>query len=175
MKWKQWIQNGSGIQKKYLKYTIILLAVALFLSYLGVGLCVRNRLTRSVIDKYQFMTERMGLSLDNLYQKSDEMTAECILYDDVQQSLKNQGLEEVNYISLSKYFAYVDLENIADYCYVDNKGNVYSRSYSSLSYEDVEASGFEKYLGDAYSRTVWFWAEDTLFGTGGKPCSSADM
>ena len=54
-----------------------LLAVALFLSYLGVGLCVRNRLTRSVIDKYQFMTERMGLSLDNLYQKSDEMTAEC--------------------------------------------------------------------------------------------------
>jgi hypothetical protein len=166
MKWKQWIQNGSGIQKKYLKYTIILLAVALFLSYLGVGLCVRNRLTRSVIDKYQFMTERMGLSLDNLYQKSDEMTAECILYDDVQQSLKNQGLEEVNYISLSKYFAYVDLENIADYCYVDNKGNVYSRSYSSLSYEDVEASGFEKYLGDAYSRTVWFWAEDTLFGTG---------
>ena len=87
MKWKQWIQNGSGIQKKYLKYTIILLAVALFLSYLGVGLCVRNRLTRSVIDKYQFMTERMGLSLDNLYQKSDEMTAECILYDDVQQIL----------------------------------------------------------------------------------------
>lgn len=41
MKWKQWIQNGSGIQKKYLKYTIILLAVALFLSYLG-GRAVRQ-------------------------------------------------------------------------------------------------------------------------------------
>ncbi len=49
MKWKQWIQNGSGIQKKYLKYTIILLAVALFLSYLGMGLCVRNRLTGQLL------------------------------------------------------------------------------------------------------------------------------
>ena len=96
MKWKQWIQNGSGIQKKYLKYTIILLAVALFLSNLGVGLCVRNSLTRSVIDKYQFMTERMGLSLDTLYKKSDEMTAECILYADVKHRLNKQDQAAVN-------------------------------------------------------------------------------
>ena len=67
--------------EKVSEYTIILLAVALFLSYLGWA--VRQEPPdRSVIDKYQFMTERMGLSLDNLYQKSDEMTAECILYDE---------------------------------------------------------------------------------------------
>lgn len=159
-------RKTSGIQRRYLKYTAALLGLALLLSSVGVIISVRNRLTRSIIDKYEFMTERMGLTLENMYRKSDETTAECILYDDVQQSLKNQGLEEVRYIALSKYFAYIDLDHVAAYCYVDNKGNVYSRSYSDVSYKDIEESGFEKYLGEEYSKTKWFWAEDTLFGTG---------
>ena len=78
---------------------------------------------------------------------------------------QTQGLEEVKHIALSKYFAYIDLDYVADYCYVDNKGNVYSRSYSDVTYQDVEESGFRRYLGDEYSRTKWFWAKDTLFGT----------
>ena len=45
------------------------------------------------------------------------------------------------------------------------RGNVYSRSYSDVTYQDVEESGFRRYLGDEYSRTKWFWAKDTLFGT----------
>lgn len=102
-------RKTSGIQRRYLKYTAALLGLALLLSSVGVIISVRNRLTRSIIDKYEFMTERMGLTLENMYRKSDETTAECILYDDVQQSLKNQGLEEVRYIALSKYFAYIDL------------------------------------------------------------------
>ena len=156
----------SGIQRRYLKYTAALLGLALLLSSLGVGLSVRDRLTRSIIDKYEFMTERMGLALENMFRRTDETTAECILYDDVQQSLRTQGLEDVRHIALSKYFAYIDLDHVADYCYVDNKGNVYSRSYSDVSYEDVEESGFERYLGEEYSRTKWFWTKDTLFGTG---------
>lgn len=156
----------SGIQRRYLKYTAALLGLTLLLSSVGVIISVRNRLTRSIIDKYEFRTEQMGLTLENMYRKSDEITAECILYDDVQQSLKNQGLEEVRYIALSKYFAYIDLDHVADYCYVDNKGNVYSRSYSDISYKNIEESGFEKYLGEEYSKTKWFWTEDTLFGTG---------
>ena len=91
-------RKTSGIQRRYLKYTAALLGLALLLSSVGVIISVRNRLTRSIIDKYEFMTERMGLTLENMYRKSDETTAECILYDDVQQSLKNQGLEEVRYI-----------------------------------------------------------------------------
>ena len=138
----------SGIQRRYLKYTAALLGLTLLLSSVGVIISVRNRLTRSIIDKYEFRTEQMGLTLENMYRKSDEITAECILYDDVQQSLKNQGLEEVRYIALSKYFAYIDLDHVADYCYVDNKGNVYSRSYSDISYKNIEESGFEKYLGE---------------------------
>lgn len=159
-------KKGSGIQRRYLQYTGALLGLALLLSSLCVVLIVRDRLTRSIIDKYEFMTERMGIALDNMFQRTDEATAECILYDDVQQSLQTQGLEEFRYIALSKYFAYIDLDHVADYCYVDNKGNVYSRSYSDVSFQDVEESGFENYLGEEYSKTKWFWAEDTLFGTG---------
>ena len=92
----------SGIQRRYLKYTAALLGLALLLSSLGVGLSVRDRLTRSIIDKYEFMTERMGLALENMFRRTDETTAECILYDDVQQSLRTQGLEKVRHIALSK-------------------------------------------------------------------------
>ena len=158
-------KKRSGIQKRYLKYTAALLGLALLLSSFGVVLSVRNRLTNSIVDKYEFLTERMGLTLENMYQQTDEATAECIFYEDVQESLQTQGLENVKHIALSKYFAYIGLDYVADYCYVDNKGNVYSRSYSDVTYQDVEESGFRRYLGDEYSRTKWFWAKDTLFGT----------
>lgn len=156
----------SGIRRKYLKYTAALLGLALMLSSLGVGISVRNRLTQLIVDKYEFMTEQMGSALENMFQRTDETMSECILYDDVQQSLQTKGLEDFRHIALSKYFAYIDLDYVADYCYVDNKENVYSRSYSNVSYEDVEESGFQEYLGEDYSKTKWFWTEDTLFGTG---------
>ena len=90
-------KNGkkrSGIQRRYLKYTGVLLGLALLLSSLGVVISVRDRLTRSTVDKYEFMTERMGIALENTFRKTDEATAECILYEEVQQSLQTQGLED---------------------------------------------------------------------------------
>lgn len=158
----------SGIRRKYLKYTIVLLILALTLSSVGIGVYVRISMMEKISSQYEFMTERMGIALDNMYQKSDEVTAECIFYEDVQKSLQTKGLEEINMQALGKYFAYIDLEDLEDYCYVDNQGNAYGRSYSSVSYESVKQSGFEKYLGEDYSRTKWFWTEDTLFGSGEK-------
>ena len=156
----------SGIRNKYLKYTAALLILALMLSSIGAWLYVRREISGAIIDKYEFMTERKGLALDRLFQETDETTAECILYDDVQKSLQTQEMEEISQNALSRYFAYTGMEYVSDYCYVDNKENVYSRSYTNVSYEDVEKSGFREYLGDEYSQTKWFWAEDTLFGTG---------
>ncbi len=155
----------SGIQKKYLRYTAALLILALALSCVGIWVYVRTSVTQNISGKYEFMTERMGIALDTMYQKSDEVMAECITYEDVQKSLQAGGLEEISVIALGKYFGYIDLEYVEDYCYVDNKRNVYGRSYSKVSYEDVEKSGFERFLGDDYSKTKWFWAKDTLFGT----------
>lgn len=156
----------SGIRRKYLKYTIALLVLALTLSCIGIWVYVRTSVTKNISGKYEFMTERMGIALDTLYKKSDEITAECILYEDVQRSLQSRGLDAVKEIALGKYFAFTDLEHVADYCYVDNKGKVYARPYSDVTIEDVIESDFKRYLGDSYSKTTWFWAEDRLFGSG---------
>ena len=158
----------SGIRKKYLKYTAVLLILALALSCVGIWIYVRTSVTENISGKYEFMTERMGIALDSLYQKSDEAMEECILYEDVQKTLHKGGEEEVNAIALGKYFAYIDMDQAADYCYVDNKRNVYGRSYSNISYENVQESRFESFLGEEYSKTTWFWTKDTLFGTGEK-------
>jgi len=156
----------SGIQKKYLRYTVALLLLAMFLSSFGVWFFVRGNIRDALIDKYAFMTEKMGILLDNFYRQSDEATAECILNDSVQKSLNPQSLNETERVALEKYFAYISLEGVADYCYVDNRRNVYGRSYSRVSYEDFKESGFEEKLGEEYSKTKWFCTEDTLFGTG---------
>ncbi|MDD7770026.1 sensor histidine kinase [Suipraeoptans intestinalis] len=154
----------KGIQTKYLLHTLALLGVALLLSGAGVWTYVRKELTESITNKYVFMNEKLGIALDELYRKSDNVMADCILYEEVQKSLQVRELEDVEKHALSKYFAYVDLEYVEEYCYVDNKQNVYHHSYSNLTYEEVKNSGLEAELGDAYSRTVWFWKEDTLFG-----------
>lgn len=155
----------SGIQKKYLCNTLILLILALLLSSIGVWIYVRKNMTSVVVDKYRFMTEKMGISLDILYQKSEEITAECIINEKVQKSLKTQELETVEKSTLSKYFAYIELNGIKEYCYVDNKQNIYTKSYSNISYEDFEESGFAEMLLDSYAKTEWFIRKDTLFQT----------
>ncbi len=159
-------KTTSGIQRKYLKYTIGLLLLALFLSSVGVWFYMRNTMTGIVTDKYTFMNEKTGISLDTLYQKTEKVTEECILNDQVQQSLKAKPMEEVARNSLSKYFAYIDLDHVSEYCYVDNKKNLYTRSYSKIPYQYFEDSLLVERLGDSYADTRWFVTEDYLFGTG---------
>ena len=108
----------SNIQKKYLTYTLLLLALTILLSSAGVWLFMRRNMTEVIVDNYEFMNEKMGMALDYLYNRSDETTAECILDDAVQESLKTRELEEIEKNALSKYFAYLDLEDIEEYCYV---------------------------------------------------------
>ena len=75
-------RKPSGIRKKYLRDTIALLILALMLSSIGGWIYVREKMSATIIDQYEFMTEREGLALDALYRNSDEATAECILYED---------------------------------------------------------------------------------------------
>lgn len=49
------IQRISGIQKKYLLNTVLLLALALLLSSVGVWLYVRKNMSNVVLDKYEFI------------------------------------------------------------------------------------------------------------------------
>lgn len=156
----------SGIQKKYLKYTLALLFCTLLLSSVGMWSFMQQELTSAIVEKYEFMDEKMGISLDSLFQKSDEVLAECIIDDEVQKSLKIRPLEEIEKNALSKYFAYIDLDNVSEYCYVDNKKNLYCRSYSKIGYHDFNKSGLADMLGNDYATTHWFRTEDTLFGNG---------
>ena len=127
---------------------------------------MRNIMMGIVTDKYTFMTEKTGISLDTLYQKTEKVTEECILNDQVQQSLKAKPMEEVDRNSLSKYFAYIDLDHVSEYCYVDNKKNLYTRSYSKIPYQYFEDSLLVQQLGSSYADTRWFVMKDYLFGTG---------
>ncbi|MCQ2523083.1 MAG: sensor histidine kinase [Lachnospiraceae bacterium] len=158
----------SGFQKKYLVYTLTLLFVALLFTSVGItGYMYKNQ-TSIITDKYAFYNEKAGISLDSLYHKTEEVTADCIVNNMVQGSLSSAGLSDVEKNSLSKYFAYMNLDDISEYCYVDNKKNVYTRSYTKLSYNTFSTSGFIDKLGDSYAKTIWFVSEDKLFGTNEK-------
>ena len=159
----------SHLFKEYtghLKYMCTLLILALVLSSICVWTYVRRNMTDVIVDKYEFMNEKMGIALDNLYRKTDAVTAEIILENDVQKSLRNKELQEVEKNALSKYFAYIDLNHVADYCYIDNKRNVYEKSYSQIGYSDFQSSGLREKMGDEYAKTQWIWTRDYLFGTG---------
>ena len=156
----------SGIQRKYLKHMLALLVLALLMSSIGVWLTTYQRMKSTIVDKYAFLDEEMGIALDALFQKSDEVLAECIINTDVQNSLRIKKLEEVEKTTISKYFAYIDMENVSEYCYVDNKKNVYTRSYSKIDYEDFKNSKLAARLGKSYATTKWFLAPDNLFGDG---------
>ena len=113
---------SSGIQKKYLKSTFILLFFALLLSMIGVWSYMHHTLKNNIIEKYKFADEKMGILLDNLYTKSKEVTAEAILNETIQKSLNAEELTDNEKNAVGKYFSYLDLDSIQDYCYMDNKG-----------------------------------------------------
>lgn len=155
-----------GIRRKYFSNMVAILLIALLLSSVCVLTYTRQNMASTIVESYVYMTEKMGITIENLFQKTDEVTAECILYDSVQESLLSTGLTGDEQNSLSKYFAYINLENVEEYCYVDNKGNVYTKSYSKVSYDDFLASGLADTLGEDYAKTQWIWTEDNLFGDG---------
>ena len=52
---------NSGIQKKYLKSTLVLLLLALLLSIIGVWSYMHHTLKNNIIEKYEFADEKMGI------------------------------------------------------------------------------------------------------------------
>lgn len=159
-------EKRSGIQIRYLKYTVCLLLSAMVLCGTGVGWVVQKNQETVMMDNYNTMCENLGAAMDLLFEKTDEATADCIVYDGVQKSLRKSAMSRNQRSALSRYFAFINLDDVAEYCYVDNKKNVYTRSYSKLTYHKFRESDMEKFLQGTYATTTWFWTKDTLFGTG---------
>lgn len=158
----------SGIQKRFLKYTLPLFLIAILLSFTAIFVFMRNTTIKTLTQKNHFQCEKMGISLDELYSQTDSATAGIIINENVQKSLWNRTLTGVESAALTKYFGYIRLSSVADYAYVDNKQNVYTRSYSVINYSQFQESKLSSYLKDEYSTTRWFVANDTLFGTNEK-------
>lgn len=166
---------SSGIQKKYLKSTFILLFFALLLSMIGVWSYMHHTLKNNIIEKYKFADEKMGILLDNLYTKSKEVTAEAILNETIQKSLNAEELTDNEKNAVGKYFSYLDLDSIQDYCYMDNKGNVYTRSYSYVNAFDIKNTVFQKKLGTEYAKQSGSLLKIPSLMEKKIPCSSPDM
>ena len=159
-------EKKSSIQIRYMKYTVCLLLYAMVLCGTGVGFVVQKNQETVMMDNYNTMCENLGAAMDLLFEKTDEATADCIVYDGVQKSLRKAAMSRTQRSALSRYFAFINLDNVAEYCYVDNKKNVYTRSYSKLTYHKFRESDMERFLQGSYATTKWFWTKDTLFGTG---------
>ncbi len=156
----------SGIQRKYLRYTFFLLLLALLLSGVGCWGYLYTMQRNAFIEQYKSVDEKMGVLLENLYAESDDVTSEFIFNEDVQQSLRSQPSEEQEMRVVQEYLAYLELEYVDEYCYIDNGKNVYTRPFINMEYEAFEKSGFQELLGDSYAKMKWIWTEDTLFSTG---------
>ena len=159
-------EKRSSIQIRYLKYTVCLLLSAMVLCGAGVSWVVQKNQETVMMDNYNTMCENLGAAMDLLFEKTDEATADCIVYDGVQKSLRKAAMSRTQRSALSRYFAFINLDDVAEYCYVDNKKNVYTRSYSKLTYHKFRESDMERFLQGSYATTTWFWTKDTLFGTG---------
>lgn len=159
-------EKRSSIQIRYLKYTVCLLLSAMLLCGAGVSWVVQKNQETVMMDNYNTMCENLGAAMDLLFEKTDEATADCIVYDGVQKSLRKAAMSRTQRSALSRYFAFINLDDVAEYCYVDNKKNVYTRSYSKLTYHKFRESDMERFLQGSYATTTWFWTKDTLFGTG---------
>lgn len=166
---------SSGIQKKYLKSTLILLLLALLLSMIGVWSYMHHTLKNNIIEKYEFADEKMGILLDNLYTKSKEVTAEAILNETIQKSLNAEELTDNEKNAVGKYFSYLDLDSIQDYCYMDNKGNVYTRSYGYVDAFTSKTLCFRRSLVQSTQKQSGSLQKIHSLTEKKIPCSSPDM
>lgn len=157
--------NFYGIQNRFLKYVMIILAISFFLSSIGIGIIVSRNTRQSVIEKYEYINEKIMLSLENQYEKSNDIMEKCIIQNDFQKSLLQREMTLLEREGLYRWLSDINFTNLEDYAYIDNKENVYVKMYEKLDYKTFEQSGFSKLLGDDYSKTKWIWKEDTLFNT----------
>ena len=105
-------EKRSGIQIRYLKYTVCLLLSAMVLCGTGVGWVVQKNQETVMMDNYNTMCENLGAAMDLLFDKTDEATADCIVYDGVQKSLRKSAMSRTQRSALSRYFAFINLDDI---------------------------------------------------------------
>ncbi len=154
-----------GIQNRFLKYVMIILGISFLLLSIGIGIIVNRNTRQSVIEKYEYVSEKIMISLENKYEKSDDIMEKCIMQNDFQKSLLQREMTSSEKDGIYRWLSDINFNNLEEYLYVDNKENIYVKPYEKLDYKTFEGSGFSELLGDEYSKTKWIWKQDTLFNT----------
>lgn len=157
--------NTYGIQNRFFKYVMIILAASFLLSSICIGVIVSKNTKESVIDKYEYINEKILLSLENKYEKTNDIMEKCIINNDFQKSLLYSGMTLLEKEGLYRELSNINISNLDEYLYVDNKDNIYTKTYQKLDIRTFKESNFSKLLGEEYSKTKWIWKEDTLFHT----------
>jgi sensor histidine kinase YesM len=144
---------------------MIILAASFLLSSICIGVIVSKNTKQSVIDKYGYINEKIMLSLEGKYEKTNDIMEKCIINNDFQKSLLYSGMTLLEKEGLYRELSNINISNLDDYLYIDNKDNIYTKTYQKLDIRTFKESNFSKALGDDYSKTKWIWKEDTLFNT----------
>lgn len=165
MKFKTKKINTYGIQNRFFKYVMIILAASFLLSSICIGVIVSKNTKQSVIDKYGYINEKIMLSLEGKYEKTNDIMEKCIINNDFQKSLLYSGMTLLEKEGLYRELSNINISNLDEYLYIDNKDNIYTKTYQKLDIGTFKESNFSKSLGDDYSKTKWIWKEDTLFNT----------
>lgn len=157
--------NNYGIQNRFFKYLMIILTASFLLSSICIGAIVSKNTKQSVIDKYGYINEKIMLSLENKYEKTNDIMEKCIINNDFQKSLLYSEMTLMEKEGLYRELSNINISNLDEYLYVDNKDNIYTKTYQKVDIRAFKESNFGTLLGEDYSKTKWIWKEDALFNT----------
>ncbi len=127
---------------------------------------LRRTIEENMAEKYDFVTQKMKIKMDLLFDESEEAMEQCLNMTMIQKSLNNETLNIEEKRTLGRKLSYIHLNKVKSYMYIDNKNNIYIKPYDTLQKNNVKADDFADILQDDYAKTKWFWGEDTLFEGG---------
>lgn len=149
-----------GIQKKLLIYTMLLILFTLLLVTSAVSVIMGRNVKDNLVEQYSYVNDRYYNAFQGLYENLEGITENCIINNNIQNSLKNRELSNYDQQVISRTLQFVDGEHIDTYVYMDNKNNVYTRSRETVQAEKLKKSSLYKNMGNEYSRVKFFWEKN---------------
>lgn len=168
IKYKFFNINSYGIQNRFLKYVMILLTISYLILSICIGIVATSNLKNGKVKEAEYINDKLVLALGNRYTRIDDNIGKCIISSNFQKSLLNRDITLGEKEELYRELANINIANLDEYLYVDNKGNVYSKSYRNINYKKFSDSNFNVALGNEYSKTKFIWQQDNLFSTNSK-------
>lgn len=154
-----------GIRKQVVWVVTVVCGIIFLLTYAGVNYVVKDNISDFLTEQYSYLNDKLIGAFNNTYSELDELTADFVTNEYVQQTLKNTPLDSTDREMLRKTLSYYNKSFLDSYLVVDNKENFYSLKDVWTDYEEFEESEICRALGEEYSRTKILWTRDTLFGS----------